>query len=202
MPRGALIACHECDLLQQTAPLAKNMIARCRQCLAILDRPLDDNLDRPLAYVLAAAVLFIIANLFPIVGLELQGQTTAATLFGTSQSLYQQDMGLLAALVFFTTILVPALQLSAMAYVLILLRIGRRPRFLPIALRVLQAVRPWGMVEVFILGVLVSLVKLGSVADVVPGIALWSFGALLLMIAAAVASFDARVIWLRQEALR
>lgn len=202
MPRGALIACHECDLLQRTAPLAHDVIARCRQCMTVLDRPLDDNLDRPLAYTLAAAVLFIIANLFPIVGLELQGQSTAATLFGTSHALYQQDMTLLAALVFFTTILVPALQLSAMAYVLILLRVGHRPRFLPLALRVLQAVRPWGMVEVFILGVLVSLVKLGSVADVVPGIALWSFGGLLVMIAAAVASFDARVIWLQQEAIR
>ena len=77
MPRGALIACHECDLLQRTAPLAKDVIARCRQCFAVLDRPLDDNLDRPLAYTLAAAVLFVIANVFPIVGLELQGKRIA-----------------------------------------------------------------------------------------------------------------------------
>jgi paraquat-inducible protein A len=193
-----MIACPECDLLQRVTPIAEDALARCRRCLTLLYRPLDDNLDRPLAYTLAAAVLYVIANAFPIVALELQGQSTAATLFGMAQSLYEQDMKPLAALVFFTTILVPGVQLAGMAYLLIPLRFGRVPRRLAPALRLLQAIRPWGMVEVFILGLLVSLVKLGGVANVMPGVALWSFGGLLMMIAAAVASFDARVIWLKQ----
>jgi paraquat-inducible protein A len=155
----------------------------------------SEDLDRPLGFTLAAAILFVIANAFPIVGLEVWGQGTAATLFGTARALYAQEMKPLAVLVFFTTILVPAVQLAMMAYVLVPLRLGRVPSRLRVALRVLHAVRPWGMVEVFILGVLVALVKLGAVADVVPGTALWSFGALLVMIAAAVASFDTRSIW-------
>jgi paraquat-inducible protein A len=195
----ALIACHECDLLQRTPPLGADTVARCRRCLSLLYRPPNDDLDRPLAYTLSAAILFIIANIFPIVGLELQGQSTAATLIGTAQALYQQNMQLLGALVFFTTVLVPALQLTAMSYLLISLRVGHVPRKLPLALRVLQAVRPWGMVEVFILGLLISIVKLRGVATVVPGIALWCFGGLLMMIAAAVASFDARAIWSKQD---
>jgi paraquat-inducible protein A len=195
----AMIACPECDLLQRTPSLAAGTVARCRRCRSLLYRPADDNLDRPLSYTLAATILFIIANCFPIVGLELQGQATAATLVGTAQALYAENMKLLGALVFMTTVVVPALQLTAMCYLLIPLRMGHVPRKLPLALRVLQAVRPWGMMEVFILGLLVALVKLGGIATVVPGIALWSFGGLLLMIAAAVASFDARVIWARQE---
>jgi paraquat-inducible protein A len=194
---GALIACHECDLLQRPTPLAEHMVARCNRCESVLYEPVDDDLDRPLAFTLAAAVLFVIANAFPIVGLEVQGQTTTATLFGTAHSLYLQNMRALSALVFFTTIVVPAVQLGAMLYVLVPLRGGRIPMLLPHAVRVLQAVRPWGMTEVFILGLLVSLVKLGALARVVPGIGLWSFGALLFAIAAAVASFDARVIWSR-----
>src|SRR5712675_1949562 len=106
-----LIACHECDLLQRTPPLQERTVARCRRCMSLLYRPLDEDLDRPLAYTLAATILFAIANAFPIVGLELQGQSTTATLIGTAQALYQQDMQLLAALVFFTTVLVPAVQL-------------------------------------------------------------------------------------------
>ncbi|MGZ5737272.1 MAG: paraquat-inducible protein A [Burkholderiales bacterium] len=168
----------------------------------MLYRPTDDNIDRPLAYTLSAAILFVIANIFPIVGLELQGQTTTATLIGTAQALYQQNMKLLGALVFFTTVLVPGLQLTAMSYLLISLRIGHVPPKLALALRVLQAVRPWGMVEVFILGLLISIVKLRGVATVVPGIALWTFGGLLMMIAAAIASFDARAIWSRQDLRR
>ena len=89
----------------------------------------------------------------------------------------------LAVLVFFTTIVVPALQLGAMLYLLAPLHAGRIPALLPIAVRMLQAIRPWGMTEVFILGLLVSLVKLGALARVVPGVGLWSFGALLFAIA-------------------
>jgi paraquat-inducible protein A len=193
-----LIACPQCDLLQRSARLAAAYVARCNRCHSMLYRPQSDNLDRPLAYTLAAAILFVVANAFPIVGLELQGQTTAGTLFGMARTLWVENMKPLAALVFFTTIVVPALELGAMAYLLVPLRLGRVPTRLPTALRVLQAVRPWGMIEVFILGLLVSLAKLAGMATVVPGIALWSFGGLLMMIAAAVASFDARMIWSKQ----
>ena len=195
---SSLTACPECDLLQRVTPPDAGMLARCNRCDSLLHRPIDDDVDRPLAYTLAAGILFLIANAFPIVGLELQGQTSAATLFGTARALYDQNMVMLAALVAFTTIVVPGVQLAAMTYLLVPLRLGLVPRGLPLALRVLQAVRPWGMTEVFILGLLVSLVKLAGMANVEPGIALWSFGGLLLMIAAAVASFDARAIWARQ----
>ena len=197
-----LIACPHCDLLQRAMPLERGSLARCGRCELVLYRPHDENLDRPLAFTLAAAVLFIVANAFPIVELELQGQHTTATLFGTAQALFAQNMALLGGIVFFTTIVVPAVQLSAMAYVLLLLRMGHVPRYLPLALRALQAVRPWGMVEVFLLGMLVSLVKLAGMASVVPGTALWAFGGLLMMIAAAVASFDARAIWPRMSLAR
>ena len=196
--QAALMACPECDLLQRSTPLKPDASAHCPRCRTELYRPTDDNLDRPLAYTLSAGVLFIIANMYPIVGLELQGQSSSATLWGTVLALHDQHMTMLAVLVGFTTIFVPGLQLAAMSYVLVLLHLGQMPAHLPLALRTLQALRPWGMVEVFILGLLVSLVKLAGTADVVPGIALWSFGGLLLMIAAAVASFDARAIWARQ----
>ena len=199
---AALIACPECDLLQRTTPLGEDTLARCRRCFSLLYVTHDDGLDRPVAYTLAATILFVIANAFPIVGLEVQGQTATATLFGTAQALWQQDMKMLAVLVFFTTIVVPGVQLAAMAYVLVPLRLGHVPHWMPMALRVLQAVRPWGMVEVFILGMLVSLVKLAGMATVVPGAGMWSFGGLLLMISAAVASFDARSFWARLDVAR
>jgi paraquat-inducible protein A len=195
----ALIACPECDLLQRTTPLARRAVAHCTRCFTVLYHRSEANVDRPLAYTLAAAILFLLANAFPIVGLEVQGQGSTATLFGTAQALYAQHMTMLAVLVFFTTIVVPGVQLAAMLYVLVPLKLGQVPHWMPMALRVLQAVRPWGMVEVFILAMLVSLVKLAGMATVVPGTGMWSFGGLLLMISAAVASFDARSIWARLD---
>ena len=197
-----MIACHECDLLQREVPLVAGGTARCARCGAVLYRNQPDGLDRTLAYTLGAAVLFIVANAFPIVGLEASGNRTSATLFGTVRTMHDQDMSIVAGLVFVTTILMPAIQICALLYMLLPLKLGRVPQGLPAVFRLVHAVRPWGMVEVFMLGTLVSLAKLAHLAHVVPGIALWSFGALMILIAAAAASFDSRALWARVEAAR
>lgn len=197
MDRRPLIACRHCDLLQREAPLPEGGVARCRRCEAELFRSHPQSVERTLAFTLAGAVLFAIANSFPIVELEVQGVHHASTLIGAVRSLWDQDRLLVASLVFATTILFPALELAAMIYLLAPLRRGRVAAGVPQLLRVLQAVRPWGMVEVFMLGVLVSLVKLAHVARVEPGVSLWAFAGVMLLLAAAAASFDAREVWVR-----
>jgi paraquat-inducible protein A len=197
MPTAPLIACHECDLLQREVPLPTGRAARCGRCGAVLYRNTPDSLNRTLAYTLAAALLFAVANAFPIVGLDAQGNRTATTLFGTVRTLHDDGITSVAALVFVTTILMPALELGAMLYMLLPLKLGRVPRGLPAMFRLVQTVRPWGMVEVFMLGTLVSLAKLAHLASVVPGIALWSFAALMVLLTAVSAAFDPRALWAR-----
>jgi paraquat-inducible protein A len=86
-----------------------------------------------------------------------------------------------------------------MIYLLLPLRSGRVAPGAHRILRIVQATRPWGMVEVFLLGVLVSLVKLAHVAVIHPGPALWAFGALMVTMASAAMTFDARAVWARLE---
>jgi paraquat-inducible protein A len=76
------------------------------------------------------------------------------------------------------------------------------PSGLPAVFRLVQAVKPWCMVEVFMLGTLVALTKLAHLASVVPGIALFSFGGLMVLVAAAAASFDTHALWERVEEVR
>jgi paraquat-inducible protein A len=197
-----MIACHECDLLQREVPLPLGGVVRCGRCGAELYRSHPDSFERTLTLMLAASVLFAIANAFPIIGLKLEGQVIQTTLFHTVQVLYNEDMTPVAALVFVTTMLMPALELFAMAYLLLPLKLGRVPQGFALVFRMLQAVRPWGMVEVLMLGVLVSLVKLAHLAVVVPGIALWSFGVLMILFAAIAAVFDPRELWARMSAIR
>jgi paraquat-inducible protein A len=197
-----LIACHECDLLQREAPLPHGGIACCRRCGAVLYRSARDSLDRTLACALGASILFVLTNGFPIVALEVQGNRNAATLFDAVRRLYDQDMPIIAALVLLTTMILPALELAATLYMLLPLRLGRVPAGLGPLFRVVQSVRPWSMVEVFMLGVLVSLVKLRHLATVVPGIALWSFAGLMLLMAATAASFKPRDLWAHVELAR
>jgi paraquat-inducible protein A len=202
MAEAKLIACHECDLLQREVHLPLGGIVRCGRCGAELYRSHPDSFERTLALTAGAILLFVIANLFPIIGLKLQGQVIQTTLFHTVQTLWNADMKSVGLLVFATTILMPALELLALTYLLLPLRLGRAPLHFALVFRVLQTVKPWGMVEVLMLGVLVSLVKLANIAGVVPGIALWSFGALMFVMAAVAAVFDPRDLWRRVAAAR
>ena len=195
MTSGALTACHECDLLQREPILPPGGVACCRRCNAVLFRDIPDSVDRALAYTLGAAILFFVANIFPIVGLDVQGNLHATSLFGAVESIWNNDMVGVAALVFATTILVPAVEISLMLYVLLPLKFGRLPGELASILRIMQSVRPWSMTQVFILGVLVALVKLAHLAHVVPGVALWAFGGLILLLTASGSTFNMHEMW-------
>ena len=202
MSSNRLIACHECDLLQRETVLAKGATARCRRCGAMLYRSMPASVDRALALTLAAMVLFVVANAFPLVGLSVNGDLVETTLFGAVRTLYRDGMWPIAGLVFATTLLMPLLDMAAVAYLLVPLRMGHIPRRPEIVLRMVHWVTPWGMIEVLILGMLVALVKLAHIASVVPGIAMWAFGAVMLVLAAAAAAFDPHEIWARIDVAR
>jgi paraquat-inducible protein A len=142
-----------------------------------------------------AAILFILANIFPIIGLQIQTTRNDTSLISAVHTLWHQGMWPVAGLVFFTTFLVPAAVLTAMIHILLALKRGRTPAGFTLVMRVLQFCNPWGMVEVFIIGVIVALVKLTHYGTLIPGIALWSLAVLTLLMTATAASFNAHDIW-------
>jgi paraquat-inducible protein A len=197
-----LIACHECDLLQREIALSPGEAVLCARCGAELYRSAHKNPDTLIAFLLTAAVVLIIANVYPIVGLTMQGKSNATTLFGAAHALWNQGMAPIALLVFLTTFLVPAVEVAIMGYLLLSLKYGHRPAGITLLMRILQYLNPWGMVEVFILGVIVALVKLTHYGTVIPDMSLWAFGILTLLLAATASSFDAHDVWDRVDALR
>ena len=194
-----LIACHDCDLLQQEIPLKSGCAASCSRCGAILYRNATDSINRTLAYTLAASILFVLANIFPIFSIEIQGGGREINLSGAVRYLWEQQMKSVSLLVVLTTILIPALELVTMSYLLLSLKLRSIPVGHRILLRMISIVGPWSMIDVFMLGVLVSLVKLTNSFTVIPGVALWSFGALTFLFAATSASFSARDVWARLD---
>jgi paraquat-inducible protein A len=194
-PPAQLLACHECDLLQHDVPIAAGETARCMRCGAELARNPPDSLDRTLAYTLTAAILYVLANAFPLIGLELQGRYAEVTLFAAVRNLWHIGMQPVSALVFVTAQLFPLLEMLMILLVLVPLRLGRRsPRLIPF-FRLVLSVRPWGMMEVFLLGMLVSLVKLAHSGSVILGTAFWATAALILILTLAGRAFDRRVLW-------
>ena len=194
-----LVACPDCDLLNRLdGPAAATLL--CARCGAVLRRHRPDSIDRTLALVVAALLLFALANAFPFLAMQTGGLVQETTLLSGVQQLWRQDLRLLAALVFCTCVFVPAAQLIGLGTILLPLRLGRRPP--PGAARILrlvQAAAPWGMMEVFMLGILVALVKLGHMATIVPGVSVFSFAALIVVMAAALSTLDPALVWARLD---
>jgi paraquat-inducible protein A len=189
------VACHDCDLMQHVGRLPGGATAVCRRCGAVLRRHRRNSLERTLALVTAALVLFTLANAFPFLEFKLEARTRETTLITGVLELYRQGMRPVAVLVFLTTILVPLLQLLGLLYVLLPLRIGRPAPFTMKVFRRVQQLAPWSMMEVFMLGILVSIVKLAKMAKIVPGISVFSFLLLIFVLAAAMSSLDPHAVW-------
>jgi paraquat-inducible protein A len=193
-----LIACEECDAIYRRPTLGRKEVARCRCCGAELDRDTGGLGRHVLPLAIAGLIMYIIANAFPIVEMELRGFVSRTTLIGSVLALYTEGMPLVALLVLATTILFPLIQLLALIYLLTSPSMSGKRSGYPIAVNVLarliQSLRPWVMVEVFLLGAIVAFVKMTSIATVLPGVALWAFGALTFLLTS-VLSFNPRHIW-------
>jgi paraquat-inducible protein A len=196
------MACHECDLLNKVPALAPGQVAKCARCNATLYRNVADCVDKTLALAFSSLILFVVANIFPFLGFGKPGMMRTTSLISGVADLHAQGMSLLALIVFATSILIPALQIAGLIYILLPLRQGYLPYGLNKAFRFLLHMRPWGMVEIFLVGILVAFVKLAGMAEIVPGVALWAFATLMLTLTWASASLEPKVVWHRVESLR
>jgi paraquat-inducible protein A len=199
---NGLLACPECDALQREVPLPRRGAAECVRCGADLVRDKPHSLDRTLSFMIASAVLFAIALAAPLVELDAQGIQRSATLLETASALDAQGMPSVALLVLMTTIVVPSIELAVFLYMLVPLKLGIVPDGLATAFRIAHAVRPWGMVDVFILGALVSMVKLTEIASVYAQGPLFALGGYIMLLTFGLASFEPHALWARAEELQ
>lgn len=191
---SGLVVCEGCDAVYRRPTLRPREIAHCERCGTELARHAGMQQRRLLPLAVTSLILFAIANLFPIVEIELQGMHSETTLAGAVLTLAGEGMSEVALLVLATTLLFPLLQLSVLCYLLVPLARSVRPPGFAWLVRLLQALRPWGMVEVFLLGVLVAIIKLYGMATVITGAALWAFVGLTVLLTVVV-SFDPRGFW-------
>jgi len=203
----SIIVCHACDLVHRRSEVAAERTrVRCVRCRAELYRTHSISMDTAIAVAISALVLLVLSNAYPMVTLELNGSKRTATLMRAVWDMYLQGYVPVAILVLLTTVLIPLFQISAWLYLLISLRMnrggtgGQGLAARPIAgrnelFRALGRLRPWAMPEVFMLGALVAMVKLSAMATVIPGISLFSYGALMLILATLSAITPAEQFW-------
>ncbi|KVD85862.1 paraquat-inducible protein A [Burkholderia ubonensis] len=192
---SSLIACEYCSAVYLREPLVEGACAQCLRCGGLLYRESTLAYLRLLPLVLTALILFVVSIAFPIAELDIRGMRMQATLWGTVEALFSDDMPMMSVLVFATTVLFPLAEMLMMIYVLLSMSLHCVPPGFTHIVRGIRQARRWGMIEVFLLGVLVTLVKISNTAHLLPGLALWSFGALVCVLTTILA-FDPRSLWM------
>jgi paraquat-inducible protein A len=183
-PPARLLVCEECDAVYPARPLASDAVLRCRRCGATLARGHGLPLDGQLALTLGALVVFLIASLSPIVTLDLRGYRSVATLTEATWLTWESGAHLVAALSVATAFVFPLAVIVLRLWVLVPLRLGRRVPWMAPVMRALRWVLRWSMVEVFMLGVLIAVVRSAGATNVVLGGGLFAYGALTVLLTA------------------
>jgi paraquat-inducible protein A len=196
------LACHDCDALFTAPELQEGDRVLCPRCGANLFTLQRNTLHRATALVIAAALLFVAANLFPFMSLRANYRESQMVLSQSVSGLESEGFPSLATAVALFVLVAPTVLIAGLLYLLLPLFTGRR---LPGALwvcRWIYSTRRWNMMEVFLLGALVSLLKLGKLATLTLGTSFWAFVGLIVCLAAALTAMDRRELWARLEAAR
>lgn len=197
---SGLVACESCDLLHEERPLENRQDARCVRCGGLLYRGRPRSLEHTLALSLAALILLIVANVYPFLTFTLEGQTQVNRIITGVILLWNAHYEPLALLVLWASIVAPLAKILATLYVTLPLLAGHSPPGVARLMRLQKQIAPWAMLDVYMLAVLATLAKLASMATITPGPGAFAFVALMLMMAAASAAFDDRIVWERIDA--
>lgn len=181
MPLEQLVACPECDLLMLKPTLNLGEVAECPRCGCELFRLRHHIVGPGLALVIAALLLYFPANFLPIMRLNLLGRVTDDTVWSGVLSLYGSGMQGIAVVVFLCSMAVPLLKLLCQLAVLLCIAADRAKPLGVLLYRTYHHLREWGMLEVYLLGILVSIIKLRDMAELSLGIGLACFAGLLVV---------------------
>lgn len=180
-----MVACPECDLLLEWQPLREGERARCSRCHHLLYSPRREAIAKIVSMAITVAILMCGAVFFPFLSVSTAGVSHSSSIFSTALAYSEGFLAPLSVAVMLLIVLLPVFRVAALLFAFGPLLAGHSPHpQAKRAFRIAGHVRPWAMAEVFLIGTIVSLVKIGGLATVTLGPAFWAFA--LLVIAAAV----------------
>jgi paraquat-inducible protein A len=192
-----LARCHDCGFVVRMAHGGHHVAAHCPRCRAVVHRRKPDSLNRTWALVITAAMLYIPANLFPVMTVISLGKAQSDTILSGAMYLLEHGMWPLALIVIFASVVVPLLKLISLAYLLISVQRGShwRPADRTRLYRIVESVGRWSMTDIYVVTILVALVSLGNLATIEAGVGAIYFAGVVVMTMLAAESFDPRLIW-------
>jgi len=189
--------CQGCGLLQTVPALAPGVTAQCVRCPTVLRRTSRHSFDQIIALTLTAFVLLALMCSTTLMSVETSGIRRKADLFSGPAELVRQNMGELAVVIVFVTVLAPLIRLVGMLYVLIRLHEAVPPRHLRTVFAWAERLRPWSMLEVFVFGVFVAYVKLGDLVTIGLATGVYALLALTFVLIWMDSALDREAVWER-----
>ena len=199
---GSTMACHECDLLVDVPELDPGEKAYCPRCNYLLAANRPHAQTKMFAYAVTGLVFLLLANTFPFLSLEARGQEQTVTLIGSVAILFEENRPFLSGIVFMAIVGIPAVLLLGVIYVSVAIRTRKPLRGARRALRWVLRLAPWSMAEIFLIGILVSFVKIVSLADVTLGISFWAYVLFTACSLLSLMYIDRREVWRRLDTVR
>jgi paraquat-inducible protein A len=198
-----LLSCRTCGRVSQLArPVADGTPLQCPRCHTALSHRRTGSLQRTWAYLLAAIILYVPANLLPIMATTSVFGDVQHTILGGIEELRASGDWTLALIVFIASIAVPLLKIAALLLLVVTAQRGSRWKSLERAqlYRMIDAVGHWSMLDVYVVLLLVGTIRFGAFGGVQPGPGLLAFGAVVVLTMLAAGSFDPRLIWPEEPA--
>lgn len=190
---GSLVSCEVCGLVS----MPHHDASHCPRCGAELHRRKPNAVARTWALLIAAAILYVPANYYPVLTVVQLGAGEPSTILGGVRELIGDGMYPLAALVFFASILVPGLKLVGLTIMLVTTQTGRigRLRDRTRLYHIVRFIGRWSMIDIFMMSLLGALVAFGSVITIQPGMGALAFCAVVILTMFAAETFDPRLMW-------
>ena len=197
-----VFGCDDCGLVLEAAAGAAPARLRCPRCTASVHRRKPESLQRTLAWLAAAIILYVPANVIPVLTLDRLGRGGPSTIIAGVQELYAAGDLPLALLVFFASITVPCVKVLGLAAMVLLthFRSTRMLRDRTTLFRVIDFIGRWSMIDVFMVSILVAVVKFGFLATVHANYGIVAFAGVVVVTLFAAGSFDPRLMWDAAEA--
>ena len=189
--------CPTCDQLNRVPALPSGARTSCARCGGAIGLRKVDSLHRSWALLIAAGVLYVPANLYPVMYVGRLGQLDGDTIFTGVQSMFAAGWWVIGSLIFTASIMIPLSKLIVLTYLLV--SVQRASRWRPAErtriYRIVEIIGHWSMLDVFVVSITVALVQLGAVAEVRAGIGATWFAAVVVLTMLSARSFDPRLIW-------
>lgn len=193
----SLASCHDCSLLARVPGGHGHAAARCPRCGAPLHARRTNSIHRTWALVISAAILYVPANLLPVMTVTSLGKTQSDTILSGVIYLLHHGMWPLALVVFVASVAVPLLKLGVLTYLLVSVQLRSTRRLVDRTrlYRITELVGRWSMVDIYVVTILVALVQLGALATIEAQMGAVYFGSVVVLTMLAAETFDPRLIW-------